>query len=258
MVGLLLGLGIASAVSGIFGASSRWAQRNAEYQSQMQDLDRQKNQLDEQNRQFQESYGLAVSTAKDRTSEQNAELDLLGQQTVGDRDASLGVTAKGQEMQQGVEQMQLATLVVDASKAEGVAVQQAASSGFRDDGTLMDSVEQVNRDTSDSIRQAKAQLSLSRYSTFQGAKQAYTSATQQADAYQRQVEMNSSELQRQLGELALKKQQVDETYKRQAGYIDSDINYMQTTGKNLKNLANHADLFASMVSGANSIGKAWL
>ncbi len=242
----------------ILGIVSRWQQRDAEYKSQMQDLDRQKDQLNEQNKQFQESYGLAVSTAKDRTSEQNAELDLLGKQTVGNRDTSLGVTAKGQEMQQGVEQMQLATLVVDASKAEGVAVQQAASSGFRDDGTLMDSVDQVNRDSSDSIRQAKAQLSLSRYATFQGAKQAYTSATQQADAYQRQIAMNSNELQRQLGELALKKQQVDETFKRQSGYIDSDINYMNTTGKTLKTLANHADMFGSVASFGTDIAKMFI
>jgi chromosome segregation ATPase len=239
---------ILAGVSTIVGISSRNAQREAQYQSQMQDLDRQKEQLDSQYKQLTESYDLSVSDANATVSDANEELEFQAKTTQANRDTALGVAADVQERQQTIEQMQLATLAVDASQAEGAATQAAATTGFRNAGTLMDAVEQVNRNSQDAITQAKAQLSLSRYSTFQSAKQAYTSATQQIESYHRQIELNNNELDRQLEELALQKQQADERYEQQSGYIESDINYMKTTGRALTNTANYVDVFGSLSS----------
>lgn len=248
---------ILAGVSTIVGISSRNAQREAQYQSQMQDLDRQKEQLDSQYKQLTESYDLSVSDANATVSDANEELEFQAKTTQANRDTALGVAADVQERQQTIEQMQLATLAVDASQSEGAAVQQAAATGFRNGGTLLDSVEQVNRDNEDAINQAKAKLSLSRYSTYQAAKQGYTSATQQAESYQRQIELNSKELERQLGEMSMKKEQAAETYKRNTGYLESDINYMRTTGRSLTTSANIADAFGSLASFGSDLYKIW-
>lgn len=256
-IGWAIGLSLLGGISSIAGISTRSRQREEQYKSQMQDLDRQQDQLDEQYKQFNQTYALLEANKKASVSDANAELDLQADLTERNRDTALGTTAKGQEMQQGIEQMQLATLAVDASQSEGAAIQQAAATGFRNGGTLMDSVEQVNRDNEDAINQAKAKLSLSRYSTYQEAKQGYTSATQQAESYQRQIELNSKELERQLGEMSMKKEQAAETYKRSTGYLESDINYMRTTGRSLTTSANIADAFGSLASFGSDLYKIW-
>lgn len=250
---LAIGL-IGGGLLGLGKGISKSEQRKAEYEDRLQEMDRQKEVLDSQYNQAKESHNLATQQAKERTQEANTELDLLGKQTLENRDLALDQTGKAGAMQSGAQALQLATLAIQNKVQEGQATQQAATSGFRGSGSAMNPVSNVQLASEMATEQAKMQSKLANYQTYASAISTYTSANQQADAYARQIDQNKSELQRQLASHDLQMAQVRENYELQGGYLSSDIQYMKTEGKKALREAQGWDIVGGMLGGALSGG----
>ena len=247
----LLALGIiGGGLLGLGSGLSKAKQREADYQDKLEDLNRQKQLLDTQFSQAKQSHELATDQAKAQVSEANAELNLLGQETIDNRDMALDQTAKAGSMQSEVNAMQLATLAVQNTQQTGEARQQAATSGFRGSGTALNLVDNADRQAQSSTAQARMQSKLSNYQTYASAVSNYTSATQQAEAYARKIQQNQNDLERHLASLDQNLGHAQELYELQGGYLASDIQYMNTEGKDALAGAMFWDAAGGMFGGA--------
>lgn len=246
---LALGL-IAGGALGLINGASKARQREAEYEDKLEELNRQKKILDTQFSQAKESHELATVQAKAQTDEANKELDLLGKETLDNRDLALDQTAKAGSMQSEVNALQLATLAVQNTQQVGQARQQAASSGFRGTGSAMNLVDNTSQSAKSATAQAKMQSRLSNFQTYASAVNNYTSATQQAEAYERKIEQNKNALDRQLEAMDLSMEQTSQMYELQGGYLGSDIEYLKTKGKKALGGAQWWDVTGGMLNGA--------
>lgn len=246
---LLIGA-IAGGALGLASGVSKSKQREAEYRDKLEDLNRQKQVLDTQFNQAKESHQLATTQAKEQVSEANAELDLLGQETIDNRDMALEQTSKAGSMQSEVNAMQLATLAVQNTQHTGDARQQAATSGFRGTGSALNLVDNAKRSAQSATSQAKMQSKLSNYQTYASAVSNYTSANQQAAAYARKIDQNKNELDRQLTKLDQNLSHTQDMYQLQGGYLASDIEYLKSEGKDALKDAQLWDIAGGTLGGA--------
>ncbi len=243
---------MAGAFLGAIKGISDMNQRNAEYEDKLDDLNYQKNILDKQYSQAKESFNLSVEHQKEQTERANAEIGMIADQTIANRDTSIGQQVKAGAMQSQINSMQLATLNVQNQQAEGAANQQVATSGFRNSGTAGNVRDNAQRSSQMSSKQANLQVSMSNFQTYASALNTFTSANQQYDAYQRQMEMNNENLDDQLEELQLQMDQTTDMYDLQGGYIGSQIDYLKGEGKDALDQANGWGFFGSILSGALS------
>ena len=243
---------LAGIALGAINGISQMNQRNAEYQDKLDELNYQHDQLDLQYSQAQQSNALAAQQAQDQTAEANAEMNLLADQTIGNRDTAVKQTAQSGSMQSHLNALQMATLNVQNKQTEGAASQQVATSGFRNSGTAGNVLENAKRSSQMSTQQAQLQADMSNFQTYASALNTFTSANQQADAYRRQIEGNNNALDDQLEQLQLQMNQTTETYELQGGYIGSQIEYMEGEGRDALDQANGWGFFGSVLSGALS------
>ena len=247
-----MSLFLLGAALGAINGISQMNQRNAEYEDRLDELNYQKNILDKQYSQAQTSFNLSLNHQKEQTERANAEIGILADQTIANRDTSIGQQAKAGAMQSQLNAMQLATLNVQNQQAEGTANQQVATSGFRNSGTAGNVRDNAQRNSRLSTKQANLQVSMSNFQTYASALNTFTSANQQYDAYQRQVALNNENLDDQLEEMQLQMDQTTEMYNLQGGYIGSQIDYLNGEGKNALDQANGWGFFGSVLSGALS------
>lgn len=161
-----LGIGI---TKGLLSAANRWSERNDKIEA----LGNQKKKIEAERDNLTTNYNSEKATGQKVIAN-----------TLNNRDTSLNQSASSRQKQDSLAQMQMATIAVQASEAEGQAVQQASQSGFRATGSNMNNVENAQQDGLDAMTQAKSQVSLSRFSDYANAKNSYTSATQQVESYQ--------------------------------------------------------------------------
>lgn len=246
---ILLALGMLGGLAkGIASANSR----NAEYQDKLEELNRSQEQLDQQYSQAKDSYSLSVDQAKDSLADTNKELGLLANETLANRDLAIKQTAKSGGMQSQLDAAQIATLAVQNEQSVGAANQQAATSGFRGTGTAKNVMENTQRSADDAIAQARMQSDLSKYQTYASAVNTYTDANQRVASYQRQIEQNQTDSDRQLEALQLQMEQTTDSYNLQGGYLASDLEYLQTKGKSAMQFGATMDLFGGLFSGASA------
>ena len=162
---IALGVGI---TKGLLGAANRWSERNDKIEA----LERQKQQLKIEQDNLSTNYNAEKAAGEKVIAN-----------TLNNRDTGLKQSASAKTQSDALIQQQMATIAVQASEAEGQAVQQASQSGFRATGSNMNSVQNANQDGKDAMAQAKAQASLSRFSDYSSARNNYTSASQQIESY---------------------------------------------------------------------------
>lgn len=247
---LLFGTAMLGGILGLARGASTAELRKAEYEGKLEELDRQRKLLDMQFSQEMMGHELGVRQATARTEEANKELQLLSEETLDNRDLALEQTARTGSMQSEINAMQLATLAVQNTRQVGQARQQAATSGFRGMGSALNVVEQARSTARLSTIQAKMQSRMANYQTYASALHSYTSATQQAQAYQRKIEQNRTELDRQLAAMELEMEQKRQLYELQGGYLASDIEYMNREGKRALETAMFWDVTGGLTLGA--------
>lgn len=162
---IALGVGI---TKGVLGAANRWSERRDKIEA----LERQKQQLKT------EQDNLSVNYNAEKVAGEKVIANSLN-----NRDTSLKQSASAKVQGDSLAQQQMATIAVQASEAEGQAVQQASQSGFRASGSNMNTIQNTTQEGNDAMAQAKAQTSLSRFSDYTSAKNNYTSASQQIESY---------------------------------------------------------------------------
>lgn len=162
---IALGAGIAK---GLLGAANRWSERNDKIES----LKRQQQQLETERSNLTANYNAEKAAGEKVVAN-----------TLNNRDASLRQAVSSRAQEDALVQQQLATIAVQASEAEGRAVQQASLSGFRAVGSNMNAAVNAGMEGLEALTQAKAQASLSRFNDYSSARNNYTSATQQVESY---------------------------------------------------------------------------
>lgn len=250
MIGGLMVLGaVAGGILGGIGGKRKADQREAEYQDKLEEIQRQQTILDTQFNQAKQSYDLGVSQARESTEEANAELNLLATETIVNRDRVVGQTQKAGAMQSVVNAMQLAELQVQNTQQTGAARQQAATSGFRGTGTAKARVENAISAGDAAKDIAQKQNKIARFQTYSSALNTYISANQQEDAYRRKIEMNESALGRELAKLDLGLAQTKEMHELKGGYLASDLEYLQTEGREALDDARKWDILGGGIGG---------
>ncbi|MDC7229717.1 MAG: hypothetical protein PQJ48_05370 [Sphaerochaetaceae bacterium] len=249
MGGLLVLGAVAGGLMGAINGRNKAAQREAEYQDKLEDLNRQKTLLDTGYNQAKQSYNLGVEQAKAGTAEANTELNLLAEETLANRDMALEQTATAGSMQSTVNALQLATLEVQNTQQTGAARQQAATSGFRGTGTAQARVENAISAGATAKDTARKQNQIARYQTYTSALNNYVSANQQEAAYRRKITQNNNALEREIGKLDLQLAQAKETYELKGGYLASDINYLKTEGRKALDSARKWDIIGGGFGG---------
>jgi len=234
---------------GMIGGKAKADERRAQFDDKLEDLNRQKSVLDLQFTQFQANDALSRDILKADLLSQNKELDLLADQTIANRDMAITQRAKTGAMQSHVDAAGIATLAQQSKQAESEANQRAAGSGFRGTGTAKNAVVNAQRAGSAALDQGRLQAAVSLYQTHATALNAYVSANQQADAYQRQMEQNEADYSQGIQRLDLGLQQAQQTYDLQGGFLASDIDYMNGEGKQTLNGAMAWDILGGMFSG---------
>ncbi|AEC02382.1 hypothetical protein [Parasphaerochaeta coccoides] len=250
---MMLALAIAGGILGLGKGIASSIARNAEYKAKLEELNRSKESLDKQYSQAQSSLNLQKTQAQAQTSEANTELNLLAIQTEQNRAVALGQASRAGSLASQIASSQVATLAVENQKTEGTALQQVATSGFRNSGTAGNVLENAQRSSDDSLALARQQIGLSHVQTYSSALNAYTSATEQTEAYRRQVDANNSNLARVQEEIDLSLSQAKEMYDMNAGNLQEDIDYMKTTGRITTGWAMAGDIFGGLYEGARSM-----
>jgi len=246
---VLLALGLIGGLAkGIASANSR----NAEYQDKVEELNRSKEQLNQQYSQAKDSYSLSVDQAKDSLADTNKELGLLADETLANRDMAIKQTATSGGMQSQLDAAQIATLAVQNEQSVGAANQAAATSGFRGTGTAKNVVKNTQSSADDAMAQARMQSDLSKYQTYASAVSTYTDANQRVASYNRKIEQNQTDTDRQLEALQLQMDQTTDSYNLQGGYLASDLEYLQTKGKSAMQFGATTDLFGGLFGGLAS------
>ena len=205
--------------------------------------------MDKQYTQSQQTYDLSKEQLNENTDYANAELNLLGDQTIKNRDTSLGQTATIGARQGEINALQIATLDIQNKQQVGSANQAAATSGFRGSGSALNVINNTKTLTQDARKQATMQSNLSNYSTFASAVNNYTNANQQYDAYMRKIDENEFMRDQQLESMNLQMKQTKDMYDLQGGYLASDIDYMNNEGKDALNTAKGFDILGGLFSG---------
>jgi len=251
MIGGLMAFGaITGWALGLIGGGRKAAQREAEYQDKLEEIQRQQTILDTQFNQARQSYDLGVSQARESTAEANAEINLLATETIVNRDRVVGQTQKAGAMQSVVNAMQLAELQVQNTQQTGAARQQAATSGFRGTGTAQARVENAIGAGVAAKNIGQKQNKIATFQTYSSALNTYISANQQEAAYRRKIEMNESALGRELAKLDLGLAQTREMHELQGGYLASDLEYLRTEGRKALDSAKTWDIISGGLRGA--------
>jgi hypothetical protein len=248
---------IGAAVGGLIGlaqGANNANVRQAEYDDKLEDLNRQKAILDKQYTQSQQSYDLSKDQLNESTDYANTELNLLGDQTIKNRDTSLNQTATIGAKQSEINALQIATLDIQNKQQVGSANQAAATSGFRGSGSALNVLNNTRTLTQDARKQATMQSNLSNYSTFASAVNNFTNANQQHDAYMRKIDENEFMRDQQLESMNLQMEQTKDMYDLQGGYLASDIEYMDGEGRDALKTAQAFDILGGIFSGAVSGG----
>ena len=214
-------------------ASSTWnrvvqsQETKKELKTQKSNLETSYNNAVSQNSAY---YGLMRQNATNNTTRANAYLNKQTGYLEANRDNAVEVAGRVLKDQTAINQAQIAALKIEGAKAEGAGVQQAATSGFRGTGSALNAKLDASESYRRSVATAQAQANLQRYSSYQDAVNAYTSATQQAELYKKQVEMNNSALQDQLNmynkQQEWAKTNLDTQYEQNKKAIQNDIEYM--------------------------------
>lgn len=216
------------AALGMAAASSVW-NRVVQDEENRKALQNSKSRLETSIEDNTAYYGLQKLDAKNSTDRAN---EYLNQQTgyvEANRDNAAKVAGRVLKDQGAINAAQIAALKVDGSKAVGVGVQQAAVSGFRGTGSALNAMYDASESYRRSVATAQAQANLQRYSSYQDAVNAYTSATQQAELYKKQVEMNNAALTDKLALLDKQQEMSKKQLQYQLDDVNSDIDYMNSS-----------------------------
>lgn len=161
--------------------------------------------MEEANRQIQqarnnlkESYDLAKKQSEESYNLQKDQLEATLNQNVAitreNQARGLGQNSESIATKDALQTAQIATIQVEASQAEGAALQSVATSGFRATGSAMNVVSEANRKGNDAISQALLQRSFSIKQSYNDALNAYIGADQQVAQYQLEYNQRNASL----------------------------------------------------------------
>jgi hypothetical protein len=218
-----LGIGI---TKGILSVANRWSER----QDKIDSLNDQTKQLKTERNNLTTNYNAEKAAGEKVIAN-----------TLNNRDTSLNQSASSRVQQDALAQQQMATIAVQASEAEGQAVNQAAQSGFRNTGSNTNGSENAKQSGEEAMAQAKAQVSLSRFQDYSSAKNSYTSATQQIDSYKDSMSQAATLYQQKLA-----------AYNTNIGKINNEVNDMNSFWGITGTVVGSAlDLAGGIMSGAS-------
>jgi len=195
---------IAGAVVGIIGAFTGGIGKIANRAIQEKET---KKELATAKSNLENSYSLSVKQLNE-----TEQLEIS--QAIANRDITLTQRAQGMEIQNQIYNEQQAELAVKASQAEGQAIQQVATSGFRDTGSAMNVVNSTNTAYDLAIAKQNNQIALEKYENYNTALNNYTNANMQLEQYKLQIQQ--------------KRESMEHEYQTDLNAINDDINYMNS------------------------------
>ena len=177
---------------GFVRGTGSYIQKQNQYSANMAEASYNIKQLDLQLGRLLETY-----------NENQAQLDTTLKQTLSQNNQALYVTSVAQKnaattasnanvANQENLYLQLATLQRQNLQSVGSAVSAAARSGFRDSGSNRNIIEETERTADESYEQARNQITLSAYTSFEQAASDYFSANVQMESY-RESSRNANE-----------------------------------------------------------------
>jgi len=254
-------LTIAGIVGGLAAATSIGAgiaNRKVQSEEQKLQLERKQKEINDARNNLTASYDLNVHQAQEQTAQANAMIQLQAGQTEAARDQSLKTAGQSAELNDRLAASQIAALQVQTSQQEGQAVQTAAQSGFRNTGSALNVLRDVNSKAQRALNQAFLQRSISRFSDYASARDNYINANNQLEIYRRQAENNEADLARYKESAELTYRQNLAEIEKEQKYLNEDKDFMNSSAyKWAQGLGYASDIFGGLNTGMNTYNNAY-
>ncbi len=219
--------GIIKGAGAIFGGLKKKKAKQAQYKDQMLQKARQeelfsqaKGNLDKNKELYAESWELQKDHLLQQKDENIAELGLLSELTVENRDRVLGQNQSTLRNRSELDAMQLSTMDVSAKNAVDQGAQRSALSGFRGSGTSRSLERNISEASGFQREQATLQQSMSVQSAYNQTKNSFIASNQQIDSYRRNMDQVTNNFDRASAVMQQQKKAQEEQFRQQ----EQDLN----------------------------------
>ena len=245
-VGWLAGL-----FSGLFGGAKKRAQQQQQYNSYLdQILSEKENLTTEYNRKIQDLQTAREQQLRDLNTT-NTRLQDKTNRTIENREAQLELNAKQIEAQSIQNAETLKNANRELIKETSSQTAQLGSSGFRNTGTTTKRIEETQREGEEAIKSQKYQMDVSLYSSNYQMGQNYTDSTYTAYSYQDTIADNITSYSDWLSNLETEAKRLKEDYDRAMEDYDKALQALRES----KDFDTASDTLSSILSGLTNFGK---
>lgn len=211
------------------GDGKRRAQANAQL---TQILNAQEDLTDKLN-QSKELTNLQKQQALENLNYANSFLQTQTEQQLASRDSNIEYSSNLLSEQSAINADSLHQMKVSAGQAEQSAMQNVATSGFRNTGTADNNVAEAQRINELKYNAQQKANEISQYSSMYEARNAYMNSTYTAQGYQRQIESNTRNFTQSMQMMDLQAKHNEYNYNKEMDRYTGDIADMKSANQSL-------------------------
>lgn len=227
-LGTLLGAIFGGILGWGHGSSKETANRNR-YEAYLDKTLDAKEDLTDSYNNYVDKWNLATKQQLENLNATNEELQATANATIESRDQTLETNANALYEQGQMYITQLEQMQVSNNQREGKALQNLATSGFRNSGTASNNLAEIQRAYDREYNLEKSKVQLSQYQNIVEAGNAYKSGTYTAYGYMGNVVDNNRKFNQFMEEQEMLYKQAQSSYEKETKRYEQDLKDLSDT-----------------------------